>query len=216
MTRHRQVWRKHTGLIIPKGWHVHHLDGDHRNNSPENLICVSAWVHWCIHFLQGDPVALNGKFVQGAQEAARRNAEKNFTSKRQAKYAPLGPLAQLAAGTHLSQRPEACSSAAKRCAELGRSGLQRADIRLLGQKASGKAKTREQLSALGKIGGRRSADGPNAFYKTGLLAKAAANSPNSVNRQKLRCCDHNIIGTLPGMKRYHGGCALVRVEGVHA
>lgn len=69
---YREVWKQSTGLTIPTDWHVHHIDGDHENSVPENLECVSAYVHWCIHFLQGDPIALHGKFVQGAVAASMK------------------------------------------------------------------------------------------------------------------------------------------------
>lgn len=51
---HRKSWEKHYNQKIPKGWHIHHIDGNPKNNNPENLMCVSKHVHWCIHLLQGD------------------------------------------------------------------------------------------------------------------------------------------------------------------
>jgi hypothetical protein len=71
MSIYRKVWQDYHNQSIPKGWHIHHIDGNHENNHPDNLMCVSPFVHWCIHFLQGDPVALDGKFVQGASEAGK-------------------------------------------------------------------------------------------------------------------------------------------------
>lgn len=79
MSIYRKIWKDYYNQDIPKGWHIHHVDGNPKNNNPENLICVSPYVHWCIHFLQGDPIALNGKFIQGAAEAGRKGgfARKN-------------------------------------------------------------------------------------------------------------------------------------------
>lgn len=211
MTGHRAVWSAHTGLSIPTGWHVHHLDGNSKNNSPENLVCVSPQVHWSIHLLQGDPVALSGKFVQGAVAAGKRNAALHFTSERQSRYGVLGPAAQLARGKHLSQNPVACSAAGKRAGELGRSGFQQAWIRALGHAAGGRSHSKQHLASIGKVGGRNSASGPNAFWKTGGLARAAVRSPNNVNKRKLRCAEHGVVGTIPGMKRYHPTCSLVEV-----
>ncbi len=68
---YRRVWERHTGLKIPAGWHIHHIDGDSSNHNPENLNCVSPTMHWYAHYLRGDPVALRGKFIQGAAEAGR-------------------------------------------------------------------------------------------------------------------------------------------------
>lgn len=46
--------------------HLHHIDGNPYNNSIDNLLICTPKEHWNIHKKQGDPVALNGKFVQGA------------------------------------------------------------------------------------------------------------------------------------------------------
>lgn len=69
MTIYRRVWQQHHNQSIPKGWHIHHIDGNQSNNVPENLMCVSPYVHWCIHFLQGDPIGFRGKFINGAGKA---------------------------------------------------------------------------------------------------------------------------------------------------
>lgn len=36
---HRRVWLD-AGREIPPGWHIHHLDGDHDNNTLGNLACL--------------------------------------------------------------------------------------------------------------------------------------------------------------------------------
>lgn len=41
---HRVVYEEHYGPI-PKGWHVHHRDGDKSNNKPENLEALPASEH---------------------------------------------------------------------------------------------------------------------------------------------------------------------------
>jgi len=68
---YRKIWEEHNKKSIPKGYHIHHIDGDKSNNSPYNLICVSAKEHYEIHFNRGDVVALNGKLIQGASEAGK-------------------------------------------------------------------------------------------------------------------------------------------------
>lgn len=45
---HRDVWRGVHGTI-PKGYHVHHKDGNPANNSIENLECISSHVHFQMH-----------------------------------------------------------------------------------------------------------------------------------------------------------------------
>lgn len=48
---HRRVWRDHHGAI-PDGYHIHHKDGDWRNNAIENLALVDGIDHWRQHKLQ--------------------------------------------------------------------------------------------------------------------------------------------------------------------
>lgn len=45
---HRAVYRHYFGEI-PQGYHVHHVDGDVQNNSPENLILLPASEHARLH-----------------------------------------------------------------------------------------------------------------------------------------------------------------------
>lgn len=91
-TNYRRIWERHTGLKIPPRWHIHHLDGNSANNSAENLNCVSPTMHWWAHYLRGDPVALQGKFIQGAAKAGQLGGQRcielgkiGFTKEAQAK-----------------------------------------------------------------------------------------------------------------------------------
>jgi hypothetical protein len=42
---------------IPRGWHIHHIDGNHWNDWPDNLACVSIEQHIKVHTEQGDEKA---------------------------------------------------------------------------------------------------------------------------------------------------------------
>lgn len=80
MTKHmnyRKLWEIANNTIIPKGYHIHHIDGNHSNNEISNLICVSPEEHHNIHLSQGDIVALNGKFIQGASKAGKKGGIKS-------------------------------------------------------------------------------------------------------------------------------------------
>ena len=45
---HRAKWEACNGHI-PKGYHVHHRDGDSLNNASDNLLCLSNADHMRIH-----------------------------------------------------------------------------------------------------------------------------------------------------------------------
>lgn len=83
----RQIYEAHYGFKVRRGFHIHHLDGNNKNNDPDNLFLCEPRIHWMIHFLQGDPVALNGKFIQGASDAGKK-----------------ANAAMLARGSHSAQR----------------------------------------------------------------------------------------------------------------
>ena len=55
---HRLIYENHYGSIPVdedgRSYEIHHIDGNHNNNSPENLHCVSIKEHYDIHFKQGD------------------------------------------------------------------------------------------------------------------------------------------------------------------
>lgn len=51
MSIHRKIWTSHHGSI-PKGRHIHHIDGNKHNNNIDNLICVSPEMHYAIHLEQ--------------------------------------------------------------------------------------------------------------------------------------------------------------------
>lgn len=48
MRAHQYVWIKHNGEI-PKGYHIHHLDGDVSNNDIANLVLMSPSAHSSHH-----------------------------------------------------------------------------------------------------------------------------------------------------------------------
>ena len=57
-TNYRKIYENHNGLI-PKEvngrtYEIHHIDGNHSNNSPSNLIAVTIQEHYEIHYNQHD------------------------------------------------------------------------------------------------------------------------------------------------------------------
>lgn len=52
MTQHRTFMQKKLGRRLKRSEHVHHIDGDKSNNSPENLMVLSATDHARYHAIQ--------------------------------------------------------------------------------------------------------------------------------------------------------------------
>jgi len=57
-TGHRKIYEHHFGSIpkdtTGRSYEIHHIDGDHSNNDPTNLKCVTIQEHYDIHYSQGD------------------------------------------------------------------------------------------------------------------------------------------------------------------
>jgi hypothetical protein len=55
---YRRIWTEHYGSIPTdihgKKFHIHHIDGNKKNNDISNLIAVSEQQHYDIHYSQGD------------------------------------------------------------------------------------------------------------------------------------------------------------------
>lgn len=58
ISNYRKIYKQHNGPIPTdkegRTYEIHHIDGNHRNNSPENLKAVSIQEHYDIHKSQGD------------------------------------------------------------------------------------------------------------------------------------------------------------------
>ena len=46
---HVLIWEDHYGIKKPEGCDIHHIDGDSKNNSIQNLICVPSKIHQSFH-----------------------------------------------------------------------------------------------------------------------------------------------------------------------
>lgn len=58
---YRKIWEDTYGKIPSdengRSYEIHHIDGNHINNSIDNLICISIEEHYNIHYEQGDYAA---------------------------------------------------------------------------------------------------------------------------------------------------------------
>jgi hypothetical protein len=58
---HQRIYKKHYGKIpkdeFGRSYEIHHIDGDHSNNKPENLKAITIQEHYDIHYAQCDLMA---------------------------------------------------------------------------------------------------------------------------------------------------------------
>ncbi len=66
---HRTVWQYHNG-DIPKGYHVHHIDGNKSNNSIENLALLPGKEHLSNHMKEPERVEKSRQSIHKAVKAA--------------------------------------------------------------------------------------------------------------------------------------------------
>jgi len=55
--KHRRIYEDYYNIRLPRDIEIHHIDGNHNNNSIENLKPVSIAEHFEIHYNQGDYAA---------------------------------------------------------------------------------------------------------------------------------------------------------------
>lgn len=57
-TKYRKIYEQHYGKIskdeLGRTYDIHHIDGNHSNNDPSNLVALSMQQHYDIHHAQGD------------------------------------------------------------------------------------------------------------------------------------------------------------------
>ena len=67
---HVTVWKHHRG-DIPKGYHIHHIDGDRSNNQIENLAILTGSLHVSMHNAPEIRGEYQQKHIQEIQELAK-------------------------------------------------------------------------------------------------------------------------------------------------
>lgn len=66
---HRYVWEHEVGAI-PKGYHIHHIDGDKANNAIDNLAMITASGHERLHGKEAKRKEQSRKNIEHAREYA--------------------------------------------------------------------------------------------------------------------------------------------------
>jgi len=92
-TKYRNIYKKHYGAIPNdsdgRTYDIHHIDGNHSNNAPENLKAVTIQEHYDIHYSCGDWAA-----------CLRLSARINLNPARISELARKNSLERVANGTH--------------------------------------------------------------------------------------------------------------------
>lgn len=73
----RRLWEKHYGEI-PKGWHIHHIDGDHDNHVLANLECITTKQHGERHRSLGMLHDSNREKLEGRKKQMRERLAVNI------------------------------------------------------------------------------------------------------------------------------------------
>jgi hypothetical protein len=78
-----KVWENYHGKKLPKNMEIHHLDGNHKNNQPENLLAVTIDEHLNIHLKQNDFGAVQAILIRMQRTDKQNELLKECASKHQ-------------------------------------------------------------------------------------------------------------------------------------
>ena len=106
---HREIWQSAHGEI-PKGFHIHHKDGNPSNNSLDNLECISAEKHISGHSIEFHANADNKRRVRQHLEAIRPLTKAwHRSGEGLAKHREIGAQAY----KHFKPQPKPCKQCGK-------------------------------------------------------------------------------------------------------
>jgi len=74
---YRKIYSEYYKVKIPRGMHIHHIDGNKHNNDPLNLQMVTPEEHEKIHLERGDPwYSPKSGWISGASAAGKKGGAK--------------------------------------------------------------------------------------------------------------------------------------------
>ena len=85
--KHVVIWQQHTGIPVPDGYDIHHIDGNGHNNDPNNLVALPRSTHIRLHNemrkLGIDPIDSTDESVIRAREASKRYYETHIEKEKE-------------------------------------------------------------------------------------------------------------------------------------
>lgn len=215
---YRKIYIKHHGAIpidaLGIRYDIHHVDGDHDNNDPANLIALSLQEHYKVHHSRGDYAA-----------CLRLSHRMKLTKEEKTDLARLSSNKRVAEGRHNWQRRDDGTSFSSDLVKAGThhllgGAIQRKEVadgrhHLLGGEIQ--RRTNAKLVSAGThnfvgpaLNKRRLDDGSHQWLKSDFSEKCserireridAGQGPNDIKKT----CEHckKTLG-LPNYKQWHG------------
>ena len=196
--KYRKIYKNHHGPIpideTGRSHEIHHIDGNHANNDPNNLKCVSIKEHYDIHASQGDWAA-----------CLRMSSRLNISPEDLSQLASLSQKKRVDNGTHHLLG-----------GEIQRKMVREGTHHLLSGKIQSEANAKRIITKTHNFMGpdmnkRRVEDGSHHFLGGALNQKRLdSGSHNFIQNWKCQYCDKE-GKNLASYHRWHGiNCKLFR------
>jgi hypothetical protein len=191
---YRKIWKKYFGEIPTDenkhSYEIHHIDGNRKNNSLDNLMCISIQEHYDIHYRQGD-------YAAAFRIAQRMNLDPQIKSELMSK----SNKKRLQEGTHSFQNKqvrEDRTKAVQKLVQEGKHPFQNPDTIKKAVEVKQSKYDHEQLSEQTKKGWEKwKQSNPDATSRTLQGSKVGADKTrgtkwfHKLNGEQLRTTEDN-------------------------